>query len=108
VFGVTAYAVGRRIPEFGVRLALGSSRASVLRTALVTCGAPVLVGLAVGIAAAAASSKVLASVLYQVEPSDPLTFVFVGGTMLAVALLASLLPAWRASRVDPVRVLSAD
>ena len=106
VFGVTAFAVGRRIPEFGVRLALGASRGSVLRAGLMTSGVPVAVGLVVGIAAAALTSRILRSVLYRVEPSDPLTFGAVGATMLAVALLASLLPAWRASRVDPVRVLT--
>jgi predicted permease len=108
VFGVTAYAVARRIPEFGVRLALGSSRSGVLASALLTCAAPVGVGLLVGTVGAALSSSALRSVLFGVEPSDPVTFALVGGMLLAVALLASLVPAWRASRVDPVRVLSAD
>lgn len=108
VFGVTSYVVARRVPEFGVRLALGSSRRGVLASALFTCALPVAMGLFVGLAAAAGSTKVLGSVLFDIEPSDPATFVAVAATLIAVALLASLLPAWRASRVDPVRVLSAE
>jgi len=108
VFGVTAYAVARRLPEFGVRLALGSSRAGVVGTGLLTCAVPVAVGLALGLGGAAASARALRSVLFGVEPSDPTTYVLVGGTLLVTAALASLLPAWRASRVDPVRVLGAE
>lgn len=108
VFGVTAYAVARRLPEFGVRIALGSSRAGVVGAGLLTCAVPVAVGLALGLAAAFASSRVLGSVLFGIEPSDPTTFALVGGTLVLTALLASLLPAWRAGRVDPVRVLGAD
>jgi predicted permease len=108
VFGVTAYAVGRRAPEFGVRLALGSSRSGVLAAALATCLAPVAAGLGAGLALAGAASGALRSVLYGVEPSDPVTFAMVAATLLGVAILASLLPAWRASRVDPVEVLNAE
>jgi ABC-type antimicrobial peptide transport system permease subunit len=108
VFGVTAFTVGRRTPEFGVRVALGASRTGVLRTALATCALPVGIGVVAGLAAAAASSRALRSVLFDVEPSDPATFVSVAATLVVVALLASLLPAWRASRVDPVRVLGSE
>ena len=108
VFGVTTYAVARRLPEFGVRIALGSSRAGVLGVGLLTCAVPVAVGLVVGLGGAVASSRVLRSVLFGTEPSDPTTFVLVGGTLLLTAVLASLVPAWRASRVDPVRVLGAE
>jgi ABC-type antimicrobial peptide transport system permease subunit len=108
VFGVTSFTVGRRIPEFGVRIALGSSRVGVLRSALGTCLIPVMVGLVLGLAAAFASAGVLRSVLFGVGPTDPVTFALVGLTLLAVALLASGLPALRASRVDPVTVLNAE
>ncbi len=108
VFGVTSYAVARRIPEFGVRLALGSTRRGVLGGALLTCAAPVGFGLVAGLAGAAALSGALRSALYGVEPSDPGTFALVAGTLLVVAVLASLVPAWRVSRLDPVRVLGTE
>jgi putative ABC transport system permease protein len=108
VFGVTSFTVGRRVPEFGVRIALGSSRAAVLRNALGGSLLPVLAGLGVGLAGAAAASRTLRSALFQVTPTDPLTFLLAGLTLLVVALSASALPAWRASRVDPVRVLNAE
>jgi len=108
VFGVTTFTVGRRTPEFGVRIALGASRGEVLGSALGGSLIPVAVGLGVGLAGAAASAGALASVLYEVEPSDPATYAAVALTLLAVATLASLLPAWRASRLDPVSVLNGE
>ena len=108
VFGVTTFTVGRRVSEFGVRIALGSSRGAVLRNALASCLVPVAAGLAVGLIVAAASSRALRSGLFGVAPTDPVTYAVVGLTLIAVALAASALPAWRASRVDPVRVLNAD
>jgi putative ABC transport system permease protein len=108
VFGVTAFTVARRAPEFGVRVALGASRAGVLRTALTTCALPVGIGVVLGLAGAAAASRALRSVLFGVEPSDPVTFASVAATLVVAALFASLLPAWRASRVDPVRVLGSE
>ncbi|GMV05954.1 MAG: hypothetical protein AMXMBFR53_22310 [Gemmatimonadota bacterium] len=108
VFGVTTFTVGRRTPEFGVRIALGASRGEVLGSALGGSLVPVAVGLAVGLAGAAASAGALASVLYEVEPSDPATYAGVALTLLLVATLASLLPAWRASRLDPVSVLNGE
>jgi ABC-type lipoprotein release transport system permease subunit len=80
----------------------------VLATALATCLVPVAAGLGAGLALAGAASGALRSVLYGVEPSDPVTFAMVATTLLGVAILASLLPAWRASRVDPVEVLNAE
>jgi putative ABC transport system permease protein len=108
VFGVTAYTVSRRTPEFGVRVALGSSRRGVLVTALTTSLAPVTGGLGVGLLAAAGASGALRTALFGIEPSDPVTYLGVGGLLLAVAVLASLVPAIRASRVDPLTALRAD
>jgi predicted permease len=108
VFGVTAYSVSRRIPEFGVRVALGSSRTGVVTTALGASLAPVVAGLVVGLLAAAVASGTLRTALFGIEPSDPVTYLGVGGLLLAVATLASLLPAIRASRVDPVTALRSD
>ncbi len=108
VFGVTAYGVGRRSAEFGVRIALGASRAEVLRTAVQGSFTAVGAGLVGGLGAATLASGTLSSALYGVEPSDPATFVAVVSVLLAVALVAAVVPAWRASRVDPVTVLNSD
>lgn len=108
VFSVTAYTVSRRTPEFGVRVALGSSRGGVLATALTGSLAPVAAGMVAGLLAAAAASGTLRTVLFGIEPSDPVTYLAVGGLLLVVATLASLVPAVWASRVDPVTALRAD
>lgn len=108
VFGVNAHTVGRRRGEFGVRIALGSTRASVVRTAVAGALPPVAVGVLVGVAGAWAASGVLESVLYEVTPTDPVTYGGVALLLLVVAVLSSLIPAWRAGRVDPVTVLNAD
>jgi predicted permease len=108
VFGVTGFTVGRRLPEFGVRIALGSTRKRVVRTALVVCLGPVAAGQLVGLGASMASSEALRSVLFEVEPRDPATFTVAGATLFAVAVLAALVPAWKAGRVDPVTVLSGE
>jgi predicted permease len=108
VFGVASYTSGRRRPEFGVRLALGSSRSEVVRGAIVRSLGPVMVGLVAGLAVAAATSRLLTSALFGVRPLDPITFAAVTVLLGVVGVLASAIPAWRASRVDPVSVLSSD
>jgi predicted permease len=108
VFGVASYTSGRRRPEFGVRLALGSSRTLVVRAAVTKSLGPVVIGLATGLAAAAAASGLLTSALFGVRPLDPITFAAVTVLLGGVGVLASAIPAWRASRVDPVSVLSSD
>ena len=108
VFGVTAYTSGRRRPEFGVRLALGSSRGQVVLSGLSRTIGPVMVGLAVGLAAAVSSAGALGSVLYGIEPYDPPTFIGVAALLIMMAAVAAVVPAWRASRVDPVTVLGSD
>ncbi|HSD67757.1 MAG TPA: FtsX-like permease family protein, partial [Vicinamibacteria bacterium] len=104
-YGVMAYAVGRRAHEIGVRLALGARPgdvgAMVLRDGL-RLG---LLGAGLGLAGALALSRVLRGLLHEVSPTDPVTFVGVGLLLLAVAALASLLPARRAARLDPVAIL---
>ncbi|MDX1396543.1 MAG: ABC transporter permease [Gemmatimonadota bacterium] len=108
VFGVTAYTNGRRKAEFGVRLALGSSRGSILRSAVMRSLLPVSGGLAVGLLVAAGASRLLESALFGVTASDPATFAGVTLVMSATAVAASIVPAWRATRVDPVEVLATD
>jgi len=108
VFGVATYTGRKRRPEFGVRIALGSSRSSVVRAAAAKSLVPVMGGLVLGLVGASFASRLLTSVLYAVKPSDPLTFVAVTLLLAAIGVSASVLPAWRASRVDPVTVLSSD
>jgi len=108
IFGVLAYAVAQRSNEIGIRMALGASSSSVLR--LVVGHGMVLVGAGVasGIAVAAAFSKVLAGLLYEVDTHDPLVFVTIPALVFGVALLASWIPTTRALRVDPASALRVD
>ncbi len=107
LYGVVSQSVARRTREMGIRLALGSQRGELL--AKLTMEGMVLVGIGVGIglAAAYASSQVLASLLFGISAVDPLTFTGVPLMLLLVALLATLVPAWRAMRIDPVKSLRA-
>lgn len=105
VFGVTSYTVARRLPELGLRKALGATPGGLLRETLGRGLEPVAAGVVLGIAGALAASRLLASLLYGVEPRDPVTLVASAAFLLAVGAAATALPAWRASRVDPMRVL---
>lgn len=108
VFGVTAYVSNRRRAEFGVRLALGSSRANVVATGVTRSLGPIVAGLALGTLGAISTTGYLAASLYGVEPNDPVTFAAVVGIMALVGFGAAAVPAWRASRVDPVTVLGSE
>jgi len=108
IYAVIAYSVNRRIPEIGVRLALGSTRGGVLRLVLRRAMVPVGIGLVLGIGAALALTRLLASMLYGITPTDPLTFAAVAAAFLLVGLVAALVPAQRASRVPPTVSLSAE
>jgi len=105
VYGVTSYTVARRVPEFGVRVALGASRAAVLRRALAGGMAPVAVGLVVGVGAALWATGFLEGLLFGVRARDPGTLAAVAAVLTVVAVVATWAPAWRASGVDPVRAL---
>jgi predicted permease len=105
IYGVVAYAVGRRAREIGIRLALGASVASVLELMLRRTMRPVLIGAVIGIAAAAGVSRVLSSVLFGVSPVDPLALATAALVVTGVALAAGALSARRAARVDPIRTL---
>ncbi|HEX8696358.1 MAG TPA: ABC transporter permease [Longimicrobium sp.] len=108
VYGLLAYSVSQRTREIGVRMALGAERAAVLRLVLGQGAALVAAGVAVGLAGALAASRVLAGMLYGLSATDPLTFVAVPLLVAAAGLLASWLPARRATRVDPLVALRAD
>jgi putative ABC transport system permease protein len=108
IYGVIAYSTAQRVHEIGVRMALGATRADVLRMVLrdgVRIGA---LGAVIGIAAAAAASRVLAGLLFGVSAHDPLTFVALPAGLLAVAVLASWIPARRALAVDPMSALRGE
>ncbi|HVF44362.1 MAG TPA: ABC transporter permease [Pyrinomonadaceae bacterium] len=105
VYGVVAYTVGARTREMGIRVALGAQAADILRLVMRQCFALVAAGIALGFAGALALTRYLASLLYGVSTSDPLAFS-AGAVLLALAaLLASYLPARRATRVDPTVAL---
>ncbi|MDE3137128.1 MAG: ABC transporter permease [Acidobacteriota bacterium] len=105
IYGVTAYSVGRRTQEIGVRVALGARPASVVRLVVLGAMPPVLIGIGVGVAGALALTRLMRSLLYEISPSDPATFARTVALMLLVALLACVLPARRATRVDPATAL---
>jgi ABC-type antimicrobial peptide transport system permease subunit len=104
-YGVLSYMVTERRREIGIRMALGAERGvvlgQVLRQGLLLAGAGALAGLA----GAFGLTRLVTSLLYGVRPTDPATIAAVVGTIAIVAAFASLLPAWRASRVDPIVVL---
>jgi putative ABC transport system permease protein len=108
LYGVVSYTVSQRTREIGIRIALGARPSAV--TGLVVGGGLRLAvgGVLIGVGAAAASTRVLSSLLYGVSPFDPLTFVGIGVLIAAVALLASCVPARRASRIDPSDALRAE
>jgi len=108
IYGVIAYSTAQRIPEFGVRMALGARRSDVLAMVLregLTIGA---VGLALGVAAAMVLTRFLSSLLFGVSARDPITFAALPLGLLLVAVLASLIPAARAVRVNPVAALRGE
>lgn len=105
IYSVLAYAVRRRIREIGIRMALGAGGRSVLRMVVADAVKPTLVGVGLGLAGALALRNVMATLLFGVRPSDPLTLAAVSAVLLSVAVMASALPAYRATRVDPIVAL---
>ncbi|HEY9127937.1 MAG TPA: FtsX-like permease family protein, partial [Acidobacteriaceae bacterium] len=108
LYGVLSYLVTQRTGEIGVRIALGAQRDSVLRLMLFDGLRPALVGLALGLAVSLATVRLLRSMLFGIQPVDTTTFLFVSGLLLFVAVFACLLPAWRASRLNPMQALRSE
>ncbi len=107
IYGVMSYSVAQRTREIGIRIALGARRSDVLRMTILQGLRLVALGLALGLVAAFVVTPVIQSLLYGVSPTDPLTFISISFVLLAVALIASYLPALRATKVDPMIALRA-
>jgi ABC-type antimicrobial peptide transport system permease subunit len=105
VYSVVSFIVRGRTREIGIRTALGAGPSDILRLVIVEGMLPALVGVAAGTIAALASAKVVETLVFGVSASDPLTLAVVAATMASAALMASLLPAYRALQTDPLRVL---
>jgi putative ABC transport system permease protein len=108
IYSVLSYIVRGRSREIGIRRALGARTSDVLRLVIVEGMSPVLVGVAAGTIAALASGRVMRTLVFGVSASDPATLAAVGATLALVALMASLVPAYHASRLDPVKTLRAE
>ncbi len=108
IFGVMSYAVTQQTREIGIRIALGADRSAVVRMVLQHAMVLAGTGLAIGLVAALALARTLASMLFDLSPNDPLTFAAVLTALTLVALVASYIPARRATRVDPVVALRAE
>jgi predicted permease len=108
LYGVLAYEVGQRTHEMGVRLALGARSADVMRLVIASGARVTLAGLLVGVVASLLGGKLIGSLLYGVRPADPLVLGAAAAVLLSTALLAAALPAWRATKVDPMVALRND
>jgi putative ABC transport system permease protein len=104
---VLSYIVRGRSREIGIRTALGASTSAVVRMVIGEGMGPAAIGIAIGAAATLVTGRLLQKLVFGVSASDPLTLAIVTGALALVALLASLIPAYRASRVDPIAVLRA-
>ena len=105
IYGVMAYAVTQRTREIGIRMALGANRGEVLRMIVVQGFRLTIVGIVFGLAVSFAVSRLVASLLIEVSPTDALTFVVVPVVLSLAALGASYIPALRATRIDPLSAL---
>jgi ABC-type antimicrobial peptide transport system permease subunit len=108
LYGVISYGVTQRTKEIGVRVALGAEPTAVTRLVVGSGLRLAIAGVAVGAAGAVAATRALSGMLFGVSASDPSTFAAITLSVAAVALLASYIPARRASRIDPVEALRAD
>jgi ABC-type antimicrobial peptide transport system permease subunit len=103
-----AYNVAQRTSEFGIRLALGAQPTDLMRRVLFDGGKLVGIGWLLGVGVALAAARIIQSMLFQVSPHDPVTLAGIGVLLGLAAAAACLVPAWRATRVDPVVALRAE
>jgi putative ABC transport system permease protein len=105
IYGLTAYAVGQRTHEIGIRMALGAQRRNVLRLILVEGARLVFVGILIGLAGGLILTRLMRSMLFEVKPADPATYSAVAILLAVLALLACYVPARRAARIEPMVAL---
>jgi len=108
IYGMMSYAVSQSAREIGIRMALGAQRRDVMKLVVGQGLVLTAIGMAIGLSAAFALSRLISSLLYDVSAADPLTFASVAGLMMFVALLACYFPARRATRIDPIVALRHD
>ena len=100
IYSVLSYSVRRRVPEIGIRLALGARLSDVLGMVVIEGRKPTLLGVALGAVGAHALGHVVSSLIYGVKPTDPITFLVVAFLLTVIALFASIIPAYRAAQLD--------
>jgi putative ABC transport system permease protein len=108
LFGVMSYIATQRTTEIGIRVALGARREQVMRKMLLDGMRPAVFGLVGGLAASLEAGQLMRDLLYEVKPLDLAVYAAVVASLLAVAAVACVVPAWRASRVDPMQALRAE
>ena len=108
IYGVLSYSVTQRTREIGIRMALGAARRDVVRMVAGHALRLAAAGMVIGLALALALTRYLGSLLFEMQPADPLTFAGVCVLLTAIVLVASWIPARRAAQVDPVRALRCD
>jgi ABC-type antimicrobial peptide transport system permease subunit len=108
IYAVISYSVSQRVQEIGIRMALGASAIDLQSQVLLRTFGLAAVGLALGIAAARVVSSALGSLLFGVTSGDPVTFIAMGMLLVVVAVGAGYIPAWRASRIDPMAALRSN
>jgi ABC-type antimicrobial peptide transport system permease subunit len=108
LYGVLSYLTTQRTRDIGLRIAVGAQRSQLLRLVLFEGLRPALIGLIFGVAASALATQLLRSMLYGTQPLDPAAFAGAAAMLMAVAVLACLIPAWRASRIDPIQALRTE
>jgi ABC-type antimicrobial peptide transport system permease subunit len=108
LYGVISYTVGQRTREIGVRMTLGASRGSIARLVVGESVRLAVIGIALGLAGAVAATRLIQGLLYGVPRADPFAFTAGAAALLIVAIVACVVPMWRATRVDPVVAVRAE